>query len=91
MFRLELATYSDVRADNTYGQNLLRAALVFLAALMAVAPADEKISAPVSEKTRMAGIDQMLSLARQFELTQPNQAAELRNLAGSDILLKPTK
>jgi hypothetical protein len=90
MFKSTLSTYPNAGANGgiSYGDNLGRAARAFLAALLAVEPASEQVDTPdviVSEKIRLQGVREMLSLAREFDLIMPNQAAELRYAAGRDI------
>lgn len=88
MFRENLATYPYISVGNTYGQNLGRAARVFLAALLAVEPAKfEAKSKPkkLSESEQADGVDELNRLARHFDPIMPTQSAELRYLAGSDI------
>lgn len=62
-----------------------RTVMNFLRALFAIAPASAAASHGIASQTstmreRMA----LLRLAKEFDATSPNQAAELRNLAGRD-------
>lgn len=87
MFRSNFATYPYVSPDNTYGQNLSRAARAFVAALLAMEPAERKNSAQAQtsiEDARVADTDEIAKLAKHFDSFMPNQAAELWYLAGSD-------
>jgi hypothetical protein len=89
MFKSNLVTYPNVNANHShsYGENLGLAARAFLAALLAVEPAKLEAAATndrVSERVRLKGVEELYSLAKQFDSTMPNQAAELRYLAGRD-------
>jgi hypothetical protein len=64
----------------TYGENLWHAFKVFIAALIGDQPTSEPNPRTV-EKDRMASLNEIYHLARQFDATMPNQAAELRDLA----------
>ncbi|CAN5174983.1 hypothetical protein BH11PSE11_BH11PSE11_36340 [soil metagenome] len=88
MFESNLITYPNVGGAQrySYGENLGLAARAFIAALLAVDPQDEEtIEHPVSERVRLKGIEQLNALASSFDSTMPNQAAELRYLAGCDL------
>lgn len=64
----------------SYGENLWHAFQVFVAALIG----DKAVTqAPARhlDKDRIEGIDQLYRLAKHFDATMPNQAAELRDLA----------
>lgn len=72
-------------ATSGYLDNVGRHALNFLRALVAIAPASAAAShgiasQPSTLRDRLA----LLRLANEFDATSPNQAAELRNLAGRD-------
>ena len=92
MFKPTLVTYPNVNADRgySYGENLGRAARAFLAALLAVEPAKQaskQVAASkgrLPERDRLKGVEELYSLAKQFDSIMPNQAAELRYLAGRD-------
>jgi hypothetical protein len=73
-----------------YFHNLGRAARYLGAALVAAAPQPPEVLAAEPQASlkfaepgegQAAGTDMLYALARQFESTQPNQAAELRWLA----------
>lgn len=64
----------------TYGENLWRAFRIFLAALLGDRPAVQQ-SRSEREKERMESMEEIYRLARHFDNTMPNQAAELRDLA----------
>ena len=86
MFRSNLATYPYVNPVNSYTENLGRAARSFLAALLAVD--QRRIDAiakntAVADNNKAAGIAELNRLADHFDAVMPNQAAELRFLAGS--------
>lgn len=88
MFNSKLASYPYANPTGTsYGENLGRAARSFLAALLAIEPAKaEAAVARVSdtEPDRAATAAELQRLARKFDAIMPNQAAELRYLAGRD-------
>lgn len=67
----------------TYAENLWRAFQVFVAALIGDKPIDQP-PAPQLEKDRIKSINELYRLAKQFDATMPNQAAELRDLASRD-------
>jgi hypothetical protein len=67
----------------TYGQNVWRAFQIFLAALFG-AITTNKPSRNQLEKERAKSIREIFTLARQFDSTMPNQAAELRYLVSRD-------
>ncbi len=86
MFRTNLATYPYVNPVNSYAENLGRAARSFLAALLAVD--QRRIDAlakntVATDQNEAASIDELNRLADHFDAIMPNQAAELRFLAGS--------
>lgn len=62
----------------TYGENLGRATRGFVAALFAMEP-----PAPPQDADTVEGVDELSLLASQFDEIMPNQAAELRYLAGT--------
>jgi hypothetical protein len=64
----------------SYGENLWHAFKVFVAALIGDQPTAQPRK-KVSAQDLAASIDQIHWLARQFDATMPNQAAELRDLA----------
>lgn len=64
----------------TYGENLWHAFRVFVAALIGDKPTTQP-PAPQLQKDRIESINELYRLARQFDKTMPNQAAELRDLA----------
>jgi len=72
-------------ATGGYLDNIGRVAMNFLRALFAAAPATAAASHGSASQTSLlrdrAGL---LRFAQQFDELQPNQAAELRNLAGRD-------
>lgn len=85
MFRSNLATYPYISPDNSYTGNLAQAARALVAALLAVDPArqqDAQPEAAVSSRDNIASVKELYSLAQQFDAVMPNQAAELRYLAG---------
>lgn len=67
----------------TYGENLWRAFRVFVAALIGDKPTDQPLPQQL-EKDRIESINELYRLAKQFDSTMPNQAAELRDLAARD-------
>lgn len=86
MFGSNLANYPYINPVNTYSANLGRAARTFLAALLAVEPSkiDTVLTRHASgAQDQAAGIDELNHLADHFDSIMPNQAAELRYLAGS--------
>jgi hypothetical protein len=64
----------------TYGENLWRAFRIFLAALIGDKPTTQPQTQHL-EKDRIESINELYRLAKQFDATMPNQAAELRDLA----------
>jgi hypothetical protein len=73
------------QATGVYLDNVGRAALNFLRALFAAAPATAAAShGSTSQASLMRDRAGLLRFAQQFDEYQPNQAAELRNLAGRD-------
>ncbi|RJG00357.1 hypothetical protein [Noviherbaspirillum sedimenti] len=87
MFRSNLATYPYINPISSYGENLGRAARSFIAALLAIDPAKvnaspAKVKAVQEDKAVTAA--ELSRLAREFDAFMPNQAAELRYLAGRD-------
>ncbi len=67
----------------SYGENLWHAFQVFVAALIGDKPVVQP-RAQHLEKDRIASINELYRLAKQFDATMPNQAAELRDLAARD-------
>jgi hypothetical protein len=87
MFRSNLVTQPYISHGPSYGQNVARATRGLLAALLAAEPEDLENGFPcneVSESERSNDIDELNALASHFDAIMPNQAAELRYLAGSD-------
>lgn len=82
MFRENLATYPYIHPVNSYTDNLGKATKAFLAALVAITP-DETETVDAAQD-RVIGIEELNNLAAHFDTFMPNQAAELRYLAGSD-------
>jgi hypothetical protein len=83
MFRSNLATYPYISHGPTYGQNLARATRGFLAALLAVDP-EELAPEHEADGEKEEGIEEINALASRFDDIMPNQAAELRYLAGTE-------
>ncbi|QAU34993.1 hypothetical protein [Janthinobacterium sp. 17J80-10] len=86
MFNSNFATYPYVSPVHSYSENLGRAARSFIAALLAIDPARVE-AAPVLAKAtedKAATAAELSRLAREFDAFMPNQAAELRYLAGRD-------
>ncbi|HEY8100018.1 MAG TPA: hypothetical protein VIF82_04640 [Burkholderiaceae bacterium] len=67
----------------TYAENLWRAFQVFIAALIGDNPTN-KPQPQQLDSDRIKGINELYRLAKQFDATMPNQAAELRDLAARD-------
>jgi hypothetical protein len=67
----------------TYAENLWHAFQVFIAALIGDKPTN-KPRAKTLDKDRIESINELYRLAKQFDATMPNQAAELRDLAARD-------
>jgi hypothetical protein len=67
----------------TYGANLWHAFQVFIAALCDVQFFSNSTYHHI-EHDRAKAIDEMNNLAKKFDSTMPNQAAELRYLAAKD-------
>ncbi len=88
MFNSKLASYPYTNPIGTsYGENLGRAARSFLAALLAIEPARTDVRAAQASDAdldRGATAAELQRLARKFDVIMPNQAAELRYLAGRD-------
>jgi hypothetical protein len=73
------------QATGGYLDNVGRTAMNFLRALVAAAPAAAATSHGSASQASIARDRAgLLRFAQQFEESQPNQAAELRNLAGRD-------
>jgi hypothetical protein len=69
MFKSNLATYPHASIGNTYGQNLGLAARAFLAALLAVKPAQPKMktaSRTLSNRAAMNSVKELYHLANRF-------------------------
>lgn len=87
MFRSNLATYPYVSPVHSYSENLGRAARTFIAALLAIDPARANaapVLASASKEDKAVTAAELSRLAREFDAIMPNQAAELRYLAGRD-------
>ena len=87
MFKSNLVTYPQTGNEDTYGQNLGRAARAFLGALLAVKPAKREVKLAekeISPKVRAASIRKLYQLAASYDSISPNLAAELRQIAGRD-------
>ena len=87
MFQSDFATYPYVSPIHSYGENLGRAARSFIAALLAIDPARiEAASAQTAaaQEDKSVTAAELSRLAREFDTIMPNQAAELRYLAGRD-------
>lgn len=87
MFRSNFATYPYVSPVHTYSENLGRAARSFIAALLAIDPARVDAApalASASKEDKSVTAAELSRLAREFDAIMPNQAAELRYLAGRD-------
>lgn len=87
MFRSDLASYPYVNPIHSYSENLGRAARTFIAALLAVNPAKFEATqarVPAVQKDKAATAAELHRLACEFDAIMPNQAAELRYLAGRD-------
>lgn len=69
--------------NSSYGKNLRYACTFFVTALFGLRTMPKPTS-KVTEKDRQQSINEMLRLAKQFEASMPNQAAELRDLAARD-------
>jgi hypothetical protein len=87
MFNSNFATYPYVSPVHSYAENLGRAARSFIAALLAIDPArvaaaPALVAASTEDKAVTAA--ELSRLAREFDAIMPNQAAELRYLAGRD-------
>ena len=85
MFKSDFATYPQLSRGDTYAGNLGRATRAFLAALLAIKPADRKVTVTkhkVSERTRAKSIVALYKLAGSYDSISPSLAAELRFLAG---------
>ncbi|MGZ3241324.1 MAG: hypothetical protein ACXWIN_06540 [Burkholderiaceae bacterium] len=67
----------------TYAENLWHAFQVFVAALIGDKPTTQP-PAQKLDKDRIESINELYRLAKQFDATMPNQAAELRDLAARD-------
>lgn len=85
MSRTNFATYPYVSPIHSYTDNLGRAARSFIAALLAIEPARAGAApaAAVAEDKAVTAAE-LSRLAREFDAIMPNQAAELRYLAGRD-------
>jgi hypothetical protein len=64
----------------SYGENLWHAFQVFIAALIGDKPVTQSTHQKL-DKERIESINELYRLAKQFDATMPNQAAELRDLA----------
>lgn len=87
MFRTNFATYPYVSPVQSYTENLGRAARSFIAALLAIDPVRVEAApalATASKEDRAVTAAELNRLAREFDAIMPNQAAELRYLAGRD-------
>jgi hypothetical protein len=87
MFQSNFATYPYVSPVHTYGENLGRAARSFIAALLAIDPARIETApaeANAAPEDKSITAVELSRLAREFDAIMPNQAAELRYLAGRD-------
>lgn len=86
MNNANFATYPYVSPIHSYSENLGRAARSFIAALLAIDPARVEAApaeAAASEDNALTAAE-LSRLAREFDAFMPNQAAELRYLAGCD-------
>jgi hypothetical protein len=84
MFKSRLATYPDANVRPSYLENVTRAALALVTAILAIAPVKSEAAAPkpaMSDHARAKRADELIRLAQEFEATMPSQAAELRFLA----------
>lgn len=87
MFRSNFATYPYVSPVHSYTENLGRAARSFIAALLAIDPARVEtapVLATANKEDKAVTAAELSRLAREFDAIMPNQAAELRYLAGRD-------
>lgn len=80
------ATYPNVNAGASYGENLANAARGFFAALFAVKPpvAEKKADEIVTPRSRLANMRKLYAMAAEHESLSPNLAAELRAFANRD-------
>ena len=83
MFNSHIINLKHLNEGDTYGQTLWNAFQVFLAALLDV-KSIYKTAREGPKINRAHSINEMYSLAKQFDATMPNQAAELRYLASRD-------
>jgi len=74
---------SHLSEGSTYGENLRRAFQDFVIALCDVKPSEKSLHKTL-EHDRIKAMDEIYSLAKKFDATMPNQAAELRDLATRD-------
>lgn len=72
------------QATGGYLDNVGRAAMNFLRALLAAAPATAAASHGSASQPSVHDRAGLLRFARQFDEYSPNQAAELRSLANRD-------
>ncbi|TCS36004.1 hypothetical protein EDC30_10867 [Paucimonas lemoignei] len=83
MLNANFASYPYVSPVNSYAENLGRAARGFVAALLAIDPVKAHVGPPAAEDATVdheISLDELELMARRFESTMPNQAAELRYL-----------
>lgn len=72
-----------LHGSGSYGENLWHAFQIFLTALCNV-KTNANPDHPISEQDREISTKEIYQLAKQFDKTMPNQAAELRDLASRD-------
>lgn len=81
MSNMNTAVYPQNHFNGTYGENLVRAARIFVAALFAAKPVAKPVVAEATPKARAADLRSLYRLASSFDSVSPNLAAELRSIA----------
>lgn len=86
MFNAKVANYPATEARPSYFENVIRALIALGAAILAIAPMKSEAASSQlnSGYDRLKTTRALYRLANDYEKIMPNQAAELRQLAGRD-------